>query len=1108
MADRDLANHPELYFKEEKEEDCLMCIVNILNPMSYIRLVIGTLVNMTRVCASFRDIRFMDVLSGLICGILMAAFGIVFSYTIFDEAGLEEYIGAGGATQAVAVIVGGFFTSFFSDVGIAISSPDLNPAVFFGNMAVTTRTTMIQNARFRNITRGGVGQEAVFATVLASIIMSVMLLGAILYVIGRFRLTRVLQMLPDTVLTGFMASIGYIVVLKGLRTSMPTNIWRAGAANPEWWYFALPAVGFGMIMYIRMRYDLGPPSVMIPLLIAIPIALFYIIVYATGSNIDVVRAKGWMTPLLSYSGPGVEGIYDASYGNGPLVDWNAVACVPQWFLLWIVITIDVLLKLAAVRKVINTPQMRIEHEVMLMGKQNMICGFFVGCPSYSQPVLSAVNYNIIKNKTSRVPGIIAVFFNLILWVVSYPAVNFLPRFWLAGLIFFSAWGFVVDNLIDSAFRLSISEYLTVWLIVIINAVLGLGWAILCGVVATALIFAVMYGRGGSIKTVNSGADVRSSVVRDAHDDRLLRHIGNTAVVIQMHRYLFFGSATQVLELVQGLIDAQVDTRQVDRARYFIFDFADVEDMDSTAMTVFIEIISKILESNATEEAQMAKEMAEDIAANQLSDEAQEEDAEANTKVKRSNKKKQASSRVVDDDAPLAKPEKMVVLFTGMSKKMRRNLNREKVIKALYDKEYQKIAIKIRASSDAEVEAIPESAKRCFDSIDLGMEWVEERLLERAHLIRKRWLKFESFARLHNMARRKVAQENFDSLMWSTEVSPAEMPKYIERIEVPKGSTLWRAGDLNPQLYLLQSGKLTAYVDRFGVMSRSHSYRRGAFVNEDGLYVDSPVANTVIAETDCVLLALSREHMRKLEQEQPVVAVAIQANVLKYSAQMKLIVARAKHAIDFYRAARFAKQVNKQVIPEAEILDESQAQPVRPATGATRLTEDLKSLMDVTALSQGVRNGRRIAMQFSKQLMSNMDSAPLQQVAVKSTTRTAATNAALAQARTFYQVVRYEDLDERIKTDWSQFAGEGQIARADDVCRVIPSLTTLEAREMIWIADLEDRGGVSFFDLLDTLTTVWEGEQGEPEVMATRGGGATGSRKIDVEDPVSEDFSIE
>jgi hypothetical protein len=138
-------------------------------------------------------------------------------------------------------------------------------------------------------------------------------------------------------------------------------------------------------------------------------------------------------------------------------------------------------------------------------------------------------------------------------------------------------------------------------------------------------------------------------------------------------------------------------------------------------------------------------------------------------------------------------------------------------------------------------------------------------------------------------------------------------------------------------------------------------------------------------------------------------------------------------------------------------------------------------------------GKRIARSFSRQLMLNMD-APKVLAPTRSTTRSVATTVAMAELRSFSLVVKYDQLDERVKTDWAQFVGEGNFARPDDIMRVLGASVSLqEAQEMIWEADLGDRGGVSFFDFLDAVTLVHPSEFEAPEVQAPVHKGAGGAK---------------
>lgn len=230
-----------------------------------------------------------------------------------------------------------------------------------------------------------------------------------------------------------------------------------------------------------------------------------------------------------------------------------------------IVTIDALLKQAAIRKLLKARDLRIDHELMLLGKANIIAGLCVGMCGYPQPKLVAINYGVLRNTESRVSGLFIFTANALLFFLGFPLINYLPRFWLSGILIFAAAGFIVENLWDARLKFSRKEYLSIWAIVIVNALFGLAWAVLCGVVLAALIFAIAYSRGGAIKAVISGSEFRSSVVRPNQEDMKLEHVGTKAIIIQLHRYVFFGSAAYVNEVMNGLIKEQENMPPEQRA---------------------------------------------------------------------------------------------------------------------------------------------------------------------------------------------------------------------------------------------------------------------------------------------------------------------------------------------------------------------------------------------------------------------------------------------------------------------------------------------------------------------------------------------------------------
>ncbi|KAH9251144.1 hypothetical protein BASA81_011043 [Batrachochytrium salamandrivorans] len=839
-----------------KETLCTM-VCTELDPRSiarWPRYFAGAVVRSCQVVATFRQIRFNDVVGGIVNSCLLFTFAAVFSSAIFGDVGLSQYVALGTACNLVTTVIIQAAFSFFSDAGINICGPDINPTIFLATMSGVARQAMITSLMEQQQQPGQEGgdgmsgsptnaptafdaekalnPERLLSTVLAVIIISSVTFGTFVYLLGRLKVSRGIRLIPGSILAGFLASIGYLVVVKAIKTSMPHDTYDAGPGDAMWWAFAAPGLPIGVLMYLQKRWHVGNPVVLIPIILVVPLSLFFIIVYGSGSDIEQVREQGWLFPAF-----GSELFYSQlidSYGRYDYVDWNAVtATVPTMIVMIFIVTVDALLKQASIRKMLKAHDMRIDHELMLMGKTNILIGLFAGPVGYPQPKLTYINYGLVQNTTSRVSGMIVCLFNAVLFFSGFPLVNYLPRFWLAGVLFFAAAGFVVENLWDSRLRFSRKEYFSIWVIVVINALFGMAWAVIVGIVLSALIFAMAYSRGGSIKAVISGSQYRSSVVRTKLEDAKLDHLGSRAVIVQLHRYVFFGSAAYVSEFVIGLIKEQESsTAEEKRAVYFVFDWANVEDVDVTALGVLQELMSIVV------------------------------------------------------------TEQRTVLFTGLDSRLRQKLADEGVVQAIHPAELRNAAAKSQTSREDELNHITGSNRRCFETLDRGMEFVEQQLLQRADKVRKHWFECAS---LHDYSLRAQYLEHCHSYeQVLVEMLGDEASTFLERVLVPRGWSLFRAGEVDVNVYLVKEGSLSVMMEdaqQTGSVSRFQSLKPGSFVNEGALCSSSSSAapkthHTVVADVDSEVYSLSPENRHRLESRYPAIAIEIHRLALGHSNRTK------------------------------------------------------------------------------------------------------------------------------------------------------------------------------------------------------------------------------
>jgi len=152
----------------------------------------------------------------------------------------------------------------------------------------------------------------------------------------------------------------------------------------------------------------------------------------------------------------------------------------------------------------------------------------------------------------------------------------------------------VDNLVESYFSLTKKEYAVVIIMVVIIGVSDqLIYAVLTGVVLAALIFAVQYGRINVVRSSFSGADYDFHIRRRYVEQRVLQHLGRRFLVIRLQHFIFFGTSSQVVEIIRDHLEESAERPSPQRLRYLILDFSRVYNIDWTGVSAFQDIMQML-----------------------------------------------------------------------------------------------------------------------------------------------------------------------------------------------------------------------------------------------------------------------------------------------------------------------------------------------------------------------------------------------------------------------------------------------------------------------------------------------------------------------------------
>jgi SulP family sulfate permease len=168
----------------------------------------------------------------------------------------------------------------------------------------------------------------------------------------------------------------------------------------------------------------------------------------------------------------------------------------------------------------------------------------------------------------------------------------------------------------------------------------------------------------------------------------------------------------------------------------------------------------------------------------------------------------------------------------------------------------------------------------FPDLDHGLQWCEDVLLGIAD---------GPVEHTHD------AQHLLSSLM-DVEGGADRLSQYVERVEVKAGEALIQQGTAATDLFIVESGSLTAQLELEGEpIARLARVGTGSVVGELGFYTGELRTASVVAATDCVVERVSVEAVARMEREDPDLALAL------HRAMVRLVSDRLARANDAVRA---------------------------------------------------------------------------------------------------------------------------------------------------------------------------------------------------------------
>ncbi|MBC7877358.1 MAG: SLC26A/SulP transporter family protein [Anaerolineales bacterium] len=665
--------------------------------------------------------------------------------------GLAEYAQLGIGIGIFGGIITQLIVLLTSSTGGVTAGPQDSPAAILSIVAASISAGMI-----------AASQEARFATVLMTVMLTTFFTGVLFLLVGWFNLSRFIRFIPYPVIGGFIAGTGLLIVIGGFSIMSDTTdlaLLFQSSSLIRWVPGVLLAVTL-LIASRRLQHFL-----VTPLLLALSIILFYVVAFASGSSINELQASGWL--LGPFESGSLWKPFDLSLLTQ--VDWGVIASQATNLFAAGMISIVALLLSVSALELIAHKDIDPRRELTIMGTANLLSSFVGGGVSYHYLGLSALAFRMKAN--SRLVGVIVILALLAVLLFGAATLALLPKFMVGGLLLFLGLSFLVEWVYDAWFRLPTLDYILVLTILVVVGTVGFLQGVGVGILGAILLFAVSYSHIDVVNDVLSSANFRSNMERPIEHYKKLQQVGNQVYILRLQGFVFFGTAQNLLSRIRD----RINDSKLEKLNYIILDFHRVSALDSSAVLSIVRI-HQLTESN-----------------------------------------------------------NIHLLFTETKDEIRKKL---------------------------ELSELSEDKAKLFHyfpTLDHGTEWCETRILNA-----------EASSTLIQSASMQGQLAN----IFGKELAKRFM-KYLVREEMLEWHTVFHQGDPPDSIFFVESGQLSAHFEiAQGKFIRLRSMGAGTVVGEVAVYLRQPRTASITATQPSVVYRLTVDTLKKIEQDDPEVAIRL------------------------------------------------------------------------------------------------------------------------------------------------------------------------------------------------------------------------------------------
>ncbi len=506
-----------------------------------------------------------NLTAGTVTAIVSLSFGISYGVLIFSSPELRAHAGIGMHLALMTTAVSALVVALGSSYKFSIAGPDSNSAAILALMAAEIAHEMSQK---------NVSPENIAILVFVVLAASSALSGGVTFLIGVFRRGSFIRFIPYSVVGGFLAGTGYLIlagafrVLSGFPLSFKT-LHLLSEIPP----LSLLCVLFVSAALIGIPFFLKHFLVM-PAVIVAGVAVFFIGMNATGMTVESARASGLLfTPSSSSASLSV-------FSHAGAVPWDLL--FGQWhnlFIMTAVMIVTILLNATGLDLEAET-DIDFDRELRVNGIASVLSGALGGIVGYLSISRSVLNQK--TGATSRFSGVVSAVLCFAVFFFFASLLYYFPRPVLAGLLIYLGFSMLREWIWDAYFKLPLMEYAAILLILALIIIKGLMGGVAFGLLIACGFFVYNYSRTSCVRHSFSASNHHANKERSMEELKVLKEKGKRARIFMLQGYVFFGTANVIVDTCRALVERE-------NARYILFDFRMVQGMDVSAVLSFTKL---------------------------------------------------------------------------------------------------------------------------------------------------------------------------------------------------------------------------------------------------------------------------------------------------------------------------------------------------------------------------------------------------------------------------------------------------------------------------------------------------------------------------------------